>query len=85
MPRRSSVAVVAFLCAAASLVMAQQPVPSAAAGDAAIAASSAPRAAAAPDPVPAPIVGAMIGGTAGTLVLVGGGIAGLFGLYQYLQ
>ncbi len=31
------------------------------------------------------IVGAIIGGTPGTLVMVGGGVLGLFGLYYYLQ
>ena len=31
------------------------------------------------------IVGALIGGTAGTIVMVGGGVTGLIGLYQYLQ
>lgn len=31
------------------------------------------------------IVGAIIGGTAGTIVMVGGGVVGLVGLYKYLQ
>lgn len=31
------------------------------------------------------IVGALIGGTPGTIVMVGGGVLGLFGLYNYLQ
>lgn len=31
------------------------------------------------------IVGAIIGGTPGTLVMVAGGVFGLFGLYYYLQ
>lgn len=31
------------------------------------------------------VVGAIIGGTAGTLFMVGGAVAGLYGLYQYLQ
>ena len=31
------------------------------------------------------IVGAIIGDTAGTIIMVGGGITGLIGLYQYLQ
>ncbi|HUX35346.1 MAG TPA: hypothetical protein VMV51_15850 [Gemmatimonadaceae bacterium] len=31
------------------------------------------------------IVGAIIGGTPGTLVMVGGGVVGLVGLYDYLQ
>lgn len=31
------------------------------------------------------IVGAVIGSTAGTLVMVGGAVIGLAGLYQYLQ
>jgi hypothetical protein len=31
------------------------------------------------------IVGAIIGGTAGTIVMVGGGVVGLLGLYRYLQ
>jgi hypothetical protein len=31
------------------------------------------------------IVGALIGGTAGTIVMVAGGVCGLVGLYQYLQ
>ncbi|HEY5219905.1 MAG TPA: hypothetical protein VIJ16_08845 [Gemmatimonadaceae bacterium] len=31
------------------------------------------------------IVGAIIGGTPGTLVMVGGGVVGLIGLYDYLQ
>jgi hypothetical protein len=31
------------------------------------------------------IVGAIIGGTAGTIVMVGGGVVGLVGLYRYLQ
>lgn len=31
------------------------------------------------------IVGAIIGGTAGTIVMVGGGVIGLVGLYRYLQ
>ncbi|MDE3054886.1 MAG: hypothetical protein KGL38_01760 [Gemmatimonadota bacterium] len=31
------------------------------------------------------IVGAIIGGTPGTLVMVGGGVLGLFGLYYFLQ
>ena len=31
------------------------------------------------------IVGAIIGGTPGTIIMVGGGVVGLFGLYDYLQ
>jgi len=31
------------------------------------------------------IVGAIIGGTPGTVVMVGGGVVGLIGLYRYLQ
>ena len=31
------------------------------------------------------IAGAVIGGTAGTLIMVGGAVLGLFGLYNYLQ
>ncbi len=31
------------------------------------------------------IVGAIIGGTPGTIVMVGGGVVGLIGLYNYLQ
>jgi hypothetical protein len=31
------------------------------------------------------IVGAVIGHTAGTLIMVGGAVVGLAGLYQYLQ
>jgi hypothetical protein len=31
------------------------------------------------------ILGAVIGGDAGTLFMIGGAVAGLFGLYQYLQ
>jgi hypothetical protein len=31
------------------------------------------------------IVGAIIGGTPGTLIMVGGGVVGLLGLYDYLQ
>lgn len=31
------------------------------------------------------IVGALIGGTPGTIVMVGSGVLGLFGLYNYLQ
>jgi hypothetical protein len=31
------------------------------------------------------VVGAIIGGTPGTLLMVGGAIAGLYGLYEYLQ
>jgi hypothetical protein len=31
------------------------------------------------------VVGAIIGGTAGTIVMVGGGVIGLVGLYRYLQ
>ncbi|OYV74457.1 MAG: hypothetical protein B7Z72_00080 [Gemmatimonadetes bacterium 21-71-4] len=31
------------------------------------------------------IVGALIGGTPGTIVMVGSGVLGLFGLYYYLQ
>ncbi len=31
------------------------------------------------------IVGAVIGGTAGTIVMIGGGVLGLFGLWNYLQ
>ena len=31
------------------------------------------------------IVGAIIGGTAGTIVMIGGGVVGLVGLYRYLQ
>lgn len=31
------------------------------------------------------IVGAIIGGTPGTIVMVGGGVVGLIGLYNYLE
>jgi hypothetical protein len=31
------------------------------------------------------VVGAIIGGTPGTLLMVGGAIAGLYGLYEFLQ
>jgi hypothetical protein len=31
------------------------------------------------------IVGAVIGGTPGTLFMVGGAVVGLIGLYEYLQ
>ena len=31
------------------------------------------------------IVGAVIGGTSGTIIMIGGGIIGLVGLWQYLQ
>jgi hypothetical protein len=31
------------------------------------------------------IAGAIIGGTAGTLIMVGGAVLGLYGLYDYLQ
>ncbi len=31
------------------------------------------------------IVGAIIGGTPGTIIMVGGGLVGLLGLYDYLQ
>ena len=31
------------------------------------------------------VIGAVIGGDVGTLFMVGGAVAGLFGLYQYLQ
>ena len=31
------------------------------------------------------IIGAVIGGDAGTLFMIGGAVAGLIGLYQYLQ
>ena len=31
------------------------------------------------------ILGAVIGGDAGTLFMIGGAVTGLFGLYQYLQ
>lgn len=31
------------------------------------------------------VVGAVIGGTVGTLFMIGGAVAGLYGLYQYLQ
>jgi hypothetical protein len=31
------------------------------------------------------LVGLIIGGSAGTVIAVGGAVAGLFGLYQYLQ
>lgn len=31
------------------------------------------------------IVGAVIGDTPGTIIMIGGGVAGLIGLYQYLQ
>ena len=31
------------------------------------------------------LVGAIIGGTAGALIMVGGAVIGLLGLYQFLQ
>jgi hypothetical protein len=31
------------------------------------------------------IVGAVVGGTAGTIVMIGGGILGLVGLWNYMQ
>jgi hypothetical protein len=31
------------------------------------------------------IVGSLIGGDSGTVIAVGGGIIGLFGLYRYLR
>lgn len=31
------------------------------------------------------IVGAVVGGTAGTIIMIGGGVIGLVGLYRYLQ
>ena len=31
------------------------------------------------------IIGAVVGGTAGTLIMVGGGVIGILGLYRYLQ
>jgi hypothetical protein len=31
------------------------------------------------------IVGAVVGGTAGTIIMVGGGVIGIIGLYRYLQ
>lgn len=31
------------------------------------------------------IVGSLIDGDSGTIIMVGGGVAGLFGLYQYLR
>ena len=31
------------------------------------------------------IVGAIVGGTAGTIIMVGGGVIGIVGLYRYLQ
>lgn len=31
------------------------------------------------------VTGAIIGGTPGTLIMVGGGVVGLVGLYEYLQ
>ena len=35
--------------------------------------------------VAALVAGAIIGGTAGTVVMVGGAVVGLMGLYNYLQ
>ncbi|MGI8400256.1 MAG: hypothetical protein ACR2NS_01450 [Gemmatimonadaceae bacterium] len=35
--------------------------------------------------VGAMIAGALIGGTAGTIILIGGAAVGLFGLYHYLE
>jgi len=31
------------------------------------------------------IVGAIVGGTSGTIIMVGGGVVGIIGLYRYLQ
>jgi len=31
------------------------------------------------------VIGAVIGGDAGTIFMIGGAVAGLIGLYQYLQ
>jgi hypothetical protein len=31
------------------------------------------------------IAGALIGGTAGTIIIIGGAAMGLFGLYHYLE
>ena len=31
------------------------------------------------------VVGAVVGGTAGTLIMIGGGVVGIIGLYRYLQ
>lgn len=31
------------------------------------------------------LLGAVIGGEAGTIIMIGGGVIGLYGLYQYLQ
>jgi len=31
------------------------------------------------------IVGAIVGGTSGTIIMVGGGVIGIIGLYRYLQ
>ncbi|MFI5246195.1 MAG: hypothetical protein ACHQQR_13260, partial [Gemmatimonadales bacterium] len=31
------------------------------------------------------IVGAVVGGTPGTLIMIGGGVVGVIGLYRYLQ
>jgi hypothetical protein len=31
------------------------------------------------------LVGAVIGGNAGTIIMVGGGVVGLYGLYKFLQ
>ena len=31
------------------------------------------------------LVGALVGGNAGTIIMIGGGAVGIYGLYQYLQ
>jgi hypothetical protein len=31
------------------------------------------------------VIGAIVGGTAGTIIMVGGGVVGIIGLYRYLQ